>query len=154
MPDHLSQAGRSKVMAAIRSKDTRPELAVRAGLRAVGATGYRLHVRSMPGRPDLAFTRWKVAVFVDGAFWHGHPDHFDEAGASPYWKEKMARNRRRDREANAALEKDGWTVVRCWDFEVKSSPGAVIDRIVQALRTAGWSRRQPADEPIPGRPGS
>jgi DNA mismatch endonuclease (patch repair protein) len=104
----------------------------------------------MPGRPDLAFTRWKVAVFVDGGFWHGHPDHFDETRASPYWKEKMARNRRRDREANAALEQEGWTVIRCWDFEVKDSPGIVIDRVVGALRAAGWSARPRAGESISG----
>ncbi len=61
-------------MAAIRSKNTKPELALRKALREVGATGYRLHRKDVPGRPDLAFIRWKVAVFVDGVFfWHGHP---------------------------------------------------------------------------------
>ncbi len=76
MADHLSPEGRSRNMAAIRSKDTKPELAMRAALRRAGATGYRLHRRDIPGRPDAAFIRWKVAVFVDGAFWHGHPDHW------------------------------------------------------------------------------
>jgi DNA mismatch endonuclease (patch repair protein) len=144
MPDHLSQAGRSRVMAAIRSKNTKPELVVRTALRAAGATGYRLHVGGIPGRPDLAFTRWKVAVFVDGAFWHGHPDHFDETRASQYWREKIARTRQRDEAANIALEQAGWTVIRCWDFEVKSSTDAVIARVVQALHAAGWSPCPPA----------
>jgi len=126
-------------MAAIRSKNTRPELAVRVGLRAAGATGYRLHLKAVPGRPDVAFTRWKVAVFVDGAFWHGHPDHFDPARASPYWRDKIARNRERDRAADAALHGAGWTVVRCWDFEVKESPEAVVDRVLLALGAAGWT---------------
>ena len=139
MPDHLSREGRSRVMAAIRSKNTRPELAVRAALRVAGATGYRLHVRTIPGKPDVAFTRWKVAVFIDGAFWHGHPDHFDPRKAAPYWRDKIARNQERDQAADAALSAAGWTVVRCWDFEVKESPRAPVARVLAALRAAGWS---------------
>lgn len=125
-------------MASIRSKDTKPELAVRRGLRAAGATGYRVHVGTLVGRPDVAFTRWRVAVFVDGAYWHGHPDHFEPASATLYWREKIARTQERDRAANETLRSAGWKVIRCWDFEVKSDPGAVIDRIIYALEANGW----------------
>jgi DNA mismatch endonuclease (patch repair protein) len=125
-------------MAAIRAKNTKPELQLRAALRAVGATGYRVHVSVLPGRPDVVFTRWRVAVFVDGAFWHGHPDHFNSATAAPYWREKIARTQQRDRDANCALSASGWTVVRCWDFEVKAEPVLMAERVVEALRAAGW----------------
>lgn len=138
MVDHLTPDGRSRVMASIRSKNTRPELAVRRGLRAAGATGYRIHVGGLAGKPDIVFTRWRVAVFVDGAYWHGHPDHFKPATAAPYWREKIARTQERDRTADETLRNAGWTVVRCWDFEVKSDLVAVIDRITRVLQTNGW----------------
>src|SRR6188472_4274625 len=96
MPDHLSSAGRSRVMAAIRSKDTQPELALRRALHSRGIRGWRCHQRGVAGKPDLAFTRWRVAVFVDGAFWHGHPDHF-KFGRGGYWDAKIARTQERDR---------------------------------------------------------
>jgi DNA mismatch endonuclease (patch repair protein) len=131
-------------MAAIRSKNTKPELALREALRTVGATGYRVHLRSLPGRPDVAFTRWKVAAFVDGAFWHGHPDHFDAAAASEYWRTKIARNQQRDAAANESLAAAGWVIVRCWDFEVKENVAQACDRVIDALRAAGW-------QPPPGK---
>jgi DNA mismatch endonuclease (patch repair protein) len=96
-------------MAAIRSTNTGPERALRAALRERGATGYRIHLRSLPGRPDVAFTRWKVAVFVDGAFWHGHPDHFNPATATEYWRDKIKRTQERDRQADEALGAPGRT---------------------------------------------
>lgn len=127
-------------MAAIRSKNTKPELALRAMLRDAGATGYRLHAKAIPGKPDVAFTRWRVAVFVDGAFWHGHPDHFNPSTASSYWREKITRTQQRDRAADAALSELGWSVVRFWDFDVKSKPGECLERVLEALRTRGWTR--------------
>lgn len=128
-------------LAAIRSKNTKPELAVRAALREAGATGYRLHRKDLPGRPNIAFLRWKVAVFVDGAYWHGHPDHV-RPDASLYWVEKMARNRARDAAADAALVETGWSVVRIWDIEVKADIAACRERVLEALRAAGWSNSQ------------
>jgi DNA mismatch endonuclease (patch repair protein) len=111
---------------------------VRRGLRAAGASGYRVHLRSLPGKPDVAFTRWKVVVFVDGAFWHGHPDHFKPATATAYWRNKIERTQERDLAADPALRAAGWTVLRCWDFEVNADPGGVVDRIVSTLSARGW----------------
>jgi len=139
--DHLSPAGRSRVMARIRSKDTKPELAVRQGLFALGVRGWRCHTRSLPGKPDVAFTRWKVAVFVDGAFWHGHPDHFTFGKSGKYWDEKIARTQKRDLLANQALHEEGWTVLRFWDFEVKDDLEACLGCILVALDQAGRPRR-------------
>lgn len=139
MPDHLSSSGRSRNMAAIRAKDTKPELALRAALRHAGAPGYRLHRKDLPGRPDAAYIRWKVAVFVDGVFWHGHPDHWDPARASSdYWRTKIARNIERDRAADAQLRERGWTVVRIWDLEVRDALEVSVDRVLSALRENGW----------------
>jgi DNA mismatch endonuclease, patch repair protein len=129
------------VMAAIRSKNTKPERAVRSALRLAGATGYRVHVPHLPGKPDLAFTRWRVAVFIDGAYWHGHPDHFHASSAAPYWREKIARTQQRDALANERLRDDGWLVLRFWDFEVKADVAAVAAQIIEALRRAGWTER-------------
>lgn len=138
MADHLSKQGRSRNMAAIRAKDTNPELALRAALRRAGVTGYRLHRKDLPGRPDLASIGWKVAVFVDGVFWHGHPDHWNpKRAASDYWRQKIERNIRRDREADAALDELGWTVLRMWDIEVRDDLTGCTERVLAALRAAG-----------------
>lgn len=138
MADHLSKEGRSRNMAAIRAKNTKPELALRAALRKAGATGYRLHRKDLPGRPDLAFIRWRVAVFVDGVFWHGHPDHWSpEKAASDYWREKIERNMRRDRATDERLSNMGWTVIRVWDIEVRDEIDRCTERVLAALRSAG-----------------
>lgn len=147
-------------MAAIRSKDTKPELALRAALREVGATGYRLHRRDIPGRPDVAYMRWQVAVFVDGVFWHGHPDHFNPRTASEYWRTKIARTQARDRAADKQLLEDGWIVVRVWDLDVIASPDAVVTQVIDALRAHGWpgpgaahlGARSSVDRTLPGAP--
>jgi DNA mismatch endonuclease (patch repair protein) len=125
-------------MAAIRSKNTKPELALRGMLRDAGAIGYRIHAREIPGKPDVAFTRWRVAVFVDGAFWHGHPDYFEPANATTYWREKIARTQQRDRVADAALSSLGWQVVRFWDFDLAADPTTCLENILAALRGSGW----------------
>lgn len=126
-------------MAAIRAKDTKPELALRAALRRAGATGYRLHRKEIPGRPDAAFIRWKVAVFVDGVFWHGHPDHWNpEKASSDYWRDKIARNIERDRAADNALRDMGWTVVRMWDKEVRADIDGCVRAVMEALAANGW----------------
>lgn len=150
MPDHLSPAGRSRVMAAIRSSNTQPELVLRAALRRRGLIGYRVHLRHLPGRPDVAYTRWRVAIFVDGAFWHGHPDHFNPVGATDYWKTKIERTRQRDRTATQALEGAGWHVVRVWDLDVATDLDGVCRGVEQALRAAGHpAASQPAGPPCP-----
>src|SRR5437016_2516062 len=99
-------------MARIRSKDTKPEIALRKGLWAHGIRGWRNHLKNVPGRPDIGFPRSRVAIFVDGRFWHGHPDYFTPGKSGKYWDEKIARTQERDRMATAALEAAGWHVIR------------------------------------------
>lgn len=139
MVDHLSPEGRSRNMSAIRAKNTKPELALRAALRKAGATGYRLHRKEIPGRPDIAFICWKVAVFVDGVFWHGHPDHWNpEKASSDYWRCKIARNIQRDRATDKELSAMGWTVIRMWDQDIKSDVMQCARRVTAALAERGW----------------
>jgi len=121
-------------MAAIRSRDTGPEHALRRALTASGVKGYRCHLRSLPGKPDIAFTRWRVAVFVDGAFWHGHPDHFTVGKLGDYWDEKIHRTQVRDGEQTAALHEIGYLVLRFWDFDVRADPGACVETIRAAIQ--------------------
>ena len=104
--------------------------------------GYRLNVKGLPGRPDIAWRKDRLAVFVDGAFWHGHPSAFREGKSGEYWDMKIRRNIDRDRAADQALLRLGWGVLRFWDFEVKSDAGTCVDVIEGALRRSG--REMPA----------
>lgn len=134
MTDFLSPETRSRVMARIRSRDTKPELALRRALHAAGHRGWRCHLRTVPGRPDVAFTRRKVAIFVDGAFWHGHPDHFTPGKSGEYWDKKIARTQERDRTANMTLAREGWAVLRFWDFEIEADLSECVSAVSGALR--------------------
>jgi DNA mismatch endonuclease (patch repair protein) len=117
MGDHLTSDERRALMRRVRTRNTAPELALRKALWASGVRGWRLHAPDLAGRPDLVFRRSKVAVFVDGAFWHGHPAHYwGQSGR--FWDEKIERNRARDATVNGELARLGWRVIRLWDFEV------------------------------------
>jgi DNA mismatch endonuclease (patch repair protein) len=119
-------------MARVRTKDTAPELALRRALWAVGIRGWRCHPKRLIGRPDFAWIGRRVAVFVDGAFWHGHPEHY-WGQSGKFWDDKIARNRRRDERVNRELTEAGWTVVRLWDFEVARDLPACVERVRAAL---------------------
>lgn len=80
-------------MRRFKSSDTAPEIGLRKELRSVVLTGYRLHVRDLPGRADIVYSRWKVAVFVDGGFWHGHPAVFQFGTKGEYWDTRSAGTR-------------------------------------------------------------
>lgn len=111
--------GRAANMRGNRRTDTKPELALRAALHALGyryRKDFRLDLPSRRVRPDIAFTGRKVAVFVDGCFWHACPDHGSKPKSNEwYWSPKLARNVERDRAADEALAQAGWTVLRLWE---------------------------------------
>jgi DNA mismatch endonuclease, patch repair protein len=143
MVDKLSAEQRRNLMRRIRTKDTAPEIALRRALWAAGMRGWRLHPREILGRPDLVFRKHRLAVFVDGAFWHGHPDYY-HGQSGPFWDEKIARNQRRDELVNAGLAADGWRVLRFWDFETERDPVSCVERVREALRaSAGQETRDP-----------
>lgn len=137
MVDRLTPERRSRLMSRVKGRNTGPELALRAALREAGLTGYRLHRKDLPGRPDIVYGRWRVAVFVDGAFWHGRPDRFDPDRATDFWREKIARNVERDRAADEALRTTGWIVLRFWDTDVKEDAPACAEAVGDALLASG-----------------
>lgn len=123
-------------MAAVRGRDTSPEVSLRKALWAAGARGWRCHYKRAPGRPDVAWPARRVAVFVDGAFWHGHPSRHRPGRSGAYWDEKIAANVERDRRVDSELRSRGWRVVRLWDFEVRRDVGAAVERVLAELRAA------------------
>lgn len=133
MPDVFDRATRSRVMSRIRNRDTAPERALRGALCSAGLRGYRLHRRDIPGSPDIAWVGRRIAVFVDGAFWHGHPSAFKEGQSGAFWDEKIAHNIERDRQVDRTLNEKGWAVVRIWDFEIEQSVDDCIDKVRLAL---------------------
>lgn len=122
------------VMRANKGKDTEPERRLRSLLHSQGYR-YRVNTRPIPGlrrTADMVFTAARVAVFVDGCFWHGCPDHYRPATRnSAFWQEKIEANRARDEETNRLLEKEGWTVVRVWEHEELDTAAAKIVRFLQ-----------------------
>jgi DNA mismatch endonuclease (patch repair protein) len=112
----------SKVMSAIRAKNTKPEIDFRKALREVGIPGYRLHWKKAAGRPDIAYPRRKVAVFVHGCFWHRCPycNLPLPKSHTGWWEKKLERNKLRDDEKVRSLEAAGWTVLVFWEHEIKA----------------------------------
>jgi len=121
-----------------RKTDTRCEVTLRKTLWAAGCR-YRKNVPGLPGRPDVVFPGAKVAVFVDGDFWHGRDWETRQEklsrGTNPgYWVAKIQRNIERDRQNTGRLQEMGWTVLRFWESEIQSDPGAVARRVQEKLR--------------------
>lgn len=136
MADQLTPEARSALMSRVRTRGTALELTLRKALWAHGVRGWRLHPKVVPGKPDLAWVGRRIAVFVDGAFWHGHPDYY-WGQSGEFWNAKIERNRARDKRVNAQLRKEGWTVVRLWDFEVQREPEKCAKRVAAALAGDG-----------------
>jgi DNA mismatch endonuclease (patch repair protein) len=129
--DNLSKGVRSKVMASIRGKDTSPELAVRRLLWARGKR-YRVQDRRVSGTPDITSNRHKVAVFIDGCFWHGCKQCYKEPTSNvSFWREKLKRNRERRREVKKELRSNGWRVLEFWEHDVLRDPLAVVAKIAR-----------------------
>ena len=119
-------------MSAIKGKDTTPERALRLALWKTGLR-YRLR-KDVFGKPDLVFPGSKEAVFVDGCFWHGCPDHYVRPQKNrQFWDAKIAKNTERDMEVTKRLIADGWRVLRFWEHEVKSEIECCIERVAVAL---------------------
>ena len=112
-------------MSRIRGRDTTPEIELRRSVWRLGLR-YRLNLRVAGTRPDFLFSRFKLAVFVDGCFWHGCPDHYvrPRSSTAEFWAKKLAQNVARDERQLKHLQSEGWRVVRVWEHEVENSPSA------------------------------
>lgn len=138
MPDVVDAPTRSRMMSGIRGRDTKPELLIRKGLHARGYR-YRLHPRTLPGRPDLAFPSRKAAIFIHGCFWHGHgcPLFKWPSTRAEWWRAKIEGNRARDRAVRAELAGMGWRQLRVWECALKGrqrrDPDALLDLVADWL---------------------
>ena len=137
MTDVFTPEHRSRVMASVKGRDTKPELKVRRLLHRLGAR-FRLHRKDLPGAPDIVLPRRKLAIFVHGCFWHGHDcargARVPKANR-PYWEAKIGRNRSRDVVNREALEAAGWRVETIWECEMKDEAG-LSDRLAVLVQQA------------------
>lgn len=120
MVDIVDPATRSRMMAGIKSKNTRPEKQIRSALHRSGFR-FRLNQASLPGKPDLVFKKYNAVIFVHGCFWHGHdcPLFKWPSSNTSFWRNKIERNRAKDAEALEALKKAGWRVMVIWECALK-----------------------------------
>lgn len=134
MTDNLTTEQRRHCMSRVRGRDTGIEWALRRALWARGMR-YRVQLRIAGTRPDVIFTRAKVAVFVDGCFWHGCPRHYAApASNADFWAKKIAANRGRDEKNDHLLENDGWRVLRFTECELRDGLDAVASTVERAVR--------------------
>ncbi len=133
MADDRTKAQRSETMRRVRSRDTSCEFLLR---RALHARGLRYSLkRRLPGKPDVVFVRARVAVFVDGCFWHGCPEHCRRPSSNrAYWLAKIDRNRARDVRVSRELAGAGWRVIRLWEHEIRQSPPRAAARVGRIVR--------------------
>ena len=135
--DTVSREKRSEMMRAVKGKDTTPERIVRSAAHALGLR-FRLHRKELPGRPDLVFAKYRVALFVNGCFWHRHSlckKATIPSSNRDFWLEKFDQNVRRDEQKQRQLEALGWRVVVLWECQVKTLDGA-MRRLKAAFRLA------------------
>lgn len=132
MPDNLTPEQRSFCMSRVKGKDTGLEMRVRSALHRRGLR-FRKHVKDLPGKPDIVFSKARVVVFVDGDFWHGYRFPSWEDKVSDFWKKKINRNRERDAANHRKLRQMEWTVIRLWQHDVQKDFEACIDRVVSAV---------------------
>lgn len=121
MADVHTRKQRSYNMSRIRAKDTKPEMLVRQFLHANGFR-YRLHVKTLPGKPDIVLPKYKTVIFVHGCFWHGHKGckyYVEPKTRTKWWVAKIDRNKANDEKAVKALRKEGWKVVNLWECKLK-----------------------------------
>ncbi len=138
--DKISEEQRSYNMSRIRSKDTKPEMLVRQYLHAHGFR-YRLHVKTLPGHPDLVLNKYKTVLFVHGCFWHMHENckyATMPKSRTEWWTEKLLRNKSRDIENTQKLEALGWNVITVWECELKKSAAdATLYKLIERILVGG-----------------
>lgn len=134
MADTFSKEKRSEIMAAIHSKNTRStERRLRAGLASASISGWRMNAKDLTGKPDFVFDEKKIAIFVDGCFWHGCKCKGLSKTHRSFWKNKIKTNIARDKKVSRQLRSQGWKVVRIKEHELKASISKVIRKVKQIV---------------------
>jgi len=126
--DIMSPEKRSSVMSRIRGRDTKPEKAIEMILRDLGLR-FEAHCRDLPGRPDFVLRSSRIAIFIDGDFWHGWRFPVWRLKLSEKWEKKIESNRLRDARNHRKLRQQGWKVLRIWEHQIEQDPGACATRI-------------------------
>ena len=134
MTDVVSPKTRSQMMSGIQGKNTKPELMIRKALHQKGFR-YRLHDKSLPGKPDLVFPKYKAVIQINGCFWHRHDCHlFKWPSTRPkFWKNKISSNRERDAKNKVELKKQGWRVLTIWECALKGKHKLSFDVLVRKI---------------------
>ena len=139
MVDVVDKATRSRMMAGIRAKNTKPEVALRSALHRLGFR-FRIHDRKLPGRPDIVFPRYRAAVQVHGCFWHRHEGcrfTTNPSSNAEFWQAKFQANATRDRAAELKLQENGWRIGVVWECAIRERGAADI-----AAQLASWLRTE------------
>lgn len=132
MADTLTPKQRSYCMSRVKGKDTALERVVRSELHRRGYR-FRKHLKYIPGNPDIVFTKKRVEVFIDGDFWHGYRFPQWEKTLSPFWREKILKNRKRDNKNFSKLRARGWKVIRLWGHQIEKDFEDCINKIIIEL---------------------
>jgi len=132
MSDVLTREQRSYNMSQIRGRDTKPEMLLRHALWTTGLR-YRVHYR-LPGRPDIVFVSRRIAIFIDGCFWHGCPEHGVRPKTnSKFWNTKIQGNMERDKKNRKLLEEAGWMVLRFWEHDIENDLSSLVKKLKRLL---------------------
>lgn len=147
--DTLSPSARSKRMSLVRCKDTQPEMLVRCLVHRLGFR-FRLHVRSLPGSPDIVLAKYRKVIFVHGCFWHRHSASTCTKGRLPksrqdFWELKLNGNRKRDRKNQRALRRDGWRVLTIWECQL-GQPANLERKLLRFLGTRPRDVQNPGEK--------
>lgn len=137
MTDVHSPSVRSKNMRAVRSKNTRPELIIRKIMHAAGFR-FRLHLSTLPGRPDIVFPKYRAVILVNGCFWHGHDCHLFKLPSTrkDFWEKKIKKNQINDDESFKALKELGWRVAIVWECAIRNNRNDNYEKI--KLKLTEW----------------
>jgi DNA mismatch endonuclease (patch repair protein) len=149
LTDIVSPEERSKMMAGIRGRDTKPELLVRKALFRQGFR-YRLNNSHLPGKPDILFPRYRAAILIHGCFWHGHDcEQFRwPKTRTEFWRDKITGNKERDSRTEPQLRKLGWRTLVVWECAIKGKHRLLFDEMI--LRVAGWLRGEQEEMTVRG----
>ena len=149
MTDIVDRETRSRMMSGIRARNTKPELVIRRALHARGFR-YRVHVTTLPGKPDIVLPKLRSAILVHGCFWHGHDCSLFRLPATrrEFWEAKIARNRERDGEVLDALRAEGWRCVTVWECALRGPGRRELPQVIDTL--VAWLTESSTDSEIRG----
>ena len=134
MNDIVDKETRSRMMSGIRSKDTVPEIVIRRGLFAQGFR-YKLHDKTLPGKPDIVFPKYKSVIFVNGCFWHGHNCHLFKwpKTRKEFWRKKILGNKNVDKRNYKKLKNEGWYIITVWECALKGKTRKPMKKVIERI---------------------